>query len=102
MSENLLIYGNSGSGKTTSIQTLDPNKTFIIDADKKGLSWRGWKNSYNMVNKNYLKTSDINIIEKMLLRVNTEKDFANIEVFIIDTINGIMIDSEMERMKENG
>ena len=39
MSKVICIAGESGSGKTTSMQTLNPQSTFYIDCDKKGLSW---------------------------------------------------------------
>ena len=53
MSKVIAIAGESGSGKTTSLRNLDPASTYIFDADKKGLSWRGWKKQYNSENKNY-------------------------------------------------
>ena len=43
MANVICIAGESGSGKTTSLRNLNPAETYIIDADKKGLSWRGWK-----------------------------------------------------------
>ncbi len=43
MANLIAIMGESGSGKTTSLRNLDPSTTYIFDADKKGLSWRGWK-----------------------------------------------------------
>ena len=47
MARVIAIMGESGSGKTTSLRNLTPENTFIIDSDKKGLSWRGWKKDYN-------------------------------------------------------
>ena len=47
MSKAIMILGASGSGKTTSLEHLDPKLTFYIDADGKGLSWKGWRNQYN-------------------------------------------------------
>lgn len=32
------ISGPPSSGKTTGAMSLDPNKTYIVDADTKGLS----------------------------------------------------------------
>ena len=52
MSKTILIMGESGSGKTTSMRNLDPETTFYIDADKKGLNWKGWKEQYNLEKKN--------------------------------------------------
>ena len=100
MAMTLCVFGESGSGKTTSMRNLPPESTMYIDADQKGLSWRGWRNQYNTENKNYLQTSDKDKIQKMLVRVNDEPEFSHIKTVIIDTINGTMIDDEMERMKE--
>jgi hypothetical protein len=94
------IMGESGHGKTTSIRNLDPKKTFYIDADGKGLSFKGWKKMYNHENKNYAKTSNIESIKAAFSKV--DKDFKQFEVLIVDTVNAIMLDSEMERMKEKG
>ena len=66
MSKSILIMGESGSGKTTSMRNLKPEETFYIDADKKGLSWKGWKEQYNEENKNYMATSDVQTIMTLL------------------------------------
>lgn len=100
MARVIAIMGESGAGKTTSLRNLDPKTTFIIDADRKGLSWRGWKKQYNNANKNYVQTSDVGLINVFLKRL--DKDLAHIKVFIIDTLNGIMIDDEMKRMNDKG
>lgn len=99
MSTVIAVMGESGSGKTTSLRTLDPGETFIIDADRKGLSWRGWRKKYNYANKNYIATSNVPTIEKCLERID-KGDLKNIKVVVIDTINTIMVDDEMARMKE--
>lgn len=100
MAMTIAIMGESGSGKTTSMRNLAPEKTMYIDADQKGLSWRGWRTKYNTENKNYLQSSDKDKIMTMLTRVNCEPNFAHISTVVIDTINGIMVDDEMARMKE--
>ena len=100
MSRVICVAGESGSGKTTSLRNLDPKTTYIIDADRKGLSWKGWKAQYNKENKNYIQTSDIPTITKLLDGINTKA--THIKVAVIDTINTIMIDDEMARMKEKG
>lgn len=92
--------GESGSGKTTSMRNLDPASTFYIDCDKKGLSWKGWRKQYNTENKNYWASSDADLITKQILKISKEKP--EIKTIIIDTVNGIMIDDEFNRMKEKG
>ena len=66
MSRVILIYGQSGAGKTTSCRNLDPKSTLYIDCDGKGLSWQGWRKSFNAANKNYVRTTKIK--SKMNLR----------------------------------
>lgn len=100
MSKTIAIMGESGSGKTTSMRNLNPETTFYIDCDKKGLNWKNWKEQYSLEKKNYMATSDAKIIKLLLSKINTEQ--TKIETVIIDTLNAIMIDDEFNRMKEKG
>lgn len=92
--------GESGAGKTTSLRNLDPATTFIIDADRKGESWRGWKKQYNVDSKNFFQTSKVPTIEKIMEKV--DKELTSIKVLVIDGLSTIMVDDEVERMKEKG
>lgn len=100
MSRGILVMGESGSGKTTSLRTLNPQETFIIESDGKGLSWRGWKKQYSKENKNYFETYDAGIIKTVLDRIDTE--MPHVKVIVIDTLNMIMVNDEMNRMRERG
>ena len=100
MAKVICIAGESGSGKTTSMRNLDPATTYYIDADKKGLSWKGWRNQYNAEKKNYLKCDDVNIVRNYIKSV-AEK-CPKIKVIVVDTINGLMVADEMRRSKEKG
>lgn len=100
MSKTILIMGESGSGKTTSMRSLKPEETFYIDADKKGLNWKDWKEQYSLDKKNYIATSDSKIIRTLLNKI--DKNQTTIKTVVIDTLNGIMIDDEFSRMKEKG
>lgn len=94
------IMGESGSGKTTSMRTLDPKATYYIDCDKKGLSWKGWKSQYNAENKNYIRTDDQQKVLSLLQGINDK--CPNIKTVIVDTLNGVMVADEMRRSKEKG
>ena len=100
MAKVICIAGESGSGKTTSMRNLDLATTYYIDADKKGLSWKGWRNQYNTEKKNYLKCDDVNIVRNYIKSV-AEK-CPKIKVIVVDTINGLMVADEMRRSKEKG
>ena len=91
--------GESGSGKTTSMRKLDPESTCYIDCDKKGLSWKGWREQYNKEKRNYLKTDEQSEIMTVLKWLN-KKEGSKFRTVIIDTINGIMVADEMRRSKE--
>lgn len=46
MGQGVLIIGESGSGKSTSVESLDPKETFIINVANKPLPFKGWKTKY--------------------------------------------------------
>lgn len=98
MAKVIGIMGESGAGKTTSMRNLDPKTTFYIDCDKKGLSWKGWREQYNNENKNYLKTDDAELVLTCLKRIDKEQ--GHIKTVVVDTLNGIMVAEEMKRMKQ--
>lgn len=99
MAKVIAVMGESGSGKTTSMQNLDPKTTFYIDADRKGLSWRGWREQYSEKKGNYLKNDDVNIVRQYIRKIAEMKNW---KVIVVDTINGLMIADEMRRSKEKG
>ena len=96
MAKMLLIIGEGGSGKTSSLKNLSPKEHFYIDCDKKGLNYRGWKEDY-IEKKNYFKTNDGEIVAKLLHEISNNKP--EFKYITIDTINSIMIADEMKRMK---
>lgn len=100
MSRVICIAGESGSGKTTSMRNLDPKTTYYIDADKKGLSWKGWRSQYNSDNKNYFKCDEATIVRQYIKRL--AEACPQIKVIVVDTLNGLMVADEMRRSKEKG
>jgi hypothetical protein len=46
MGQGILIIAESGSGKSTSIEALDPKETFIINVANKPLPFKGWRKKY--------------------------------------------------------
>ena len=102
MAKVIGIMGESGSGKTTSMRNLDPKTTFYIDCDKKGLSWKGWRNTYSLEKKNYYVTDYVSIVDQLLDKINSDEQTKHIKTVVIDTLNGLMVADEVRRMKEKG
>lgn len=100
MSLVLCVMGESGSGKTTSMRNLDPKTTYYIDADRKGLSWKGWRQQFNKENRNYSRTDNVTAVRALVAGIANK--CPKIKVVVIDTINGLMIADEMRRSKEKG
>jgi RecA/RadA recombinase len=96
------IMGESGSGKTTSMNKLDPATTFYIDCDKKGLSWKGWRKQYSIEKLNYMATDQISTVSQILEKINAQENMKHIKVVVIDTLNGLMVADEVRRMKDKG
>ena len=52
MANKILILGDSGDGKTTSLRNFDPSDLYIHQCTKKRLPWKGSSKQYNLQNKN--------------------------------------------------
>lgn len=100
MANLIAIMGESGSGKTTSLRNLDPASTYIIDCDKKGLSWRGWRKQYNSEALNYTVTDNQAAVLAFLRNINDGAP--HIKTVVVDTIGGIMVADEARRRREKG
>lgn len=105
MSNLIAIVGNSGSGKSTSIRTLNPSETFIINVASKPLPFRGWRSKYTTWNKNnpngnFVNTCDIEQISKIFPYINCKRP--EIKNVILEDSQYIMAFEAMDRAKEKG
>jgi adenylate kinase family enzyme len=100
MSTTIAIIGKSGSGKSTSIRSLSPESTYIFNCDGKMLPFKGWRSRYSEDKRNYKETSSIKTIKDLIPIIS--KEATHIKVMIIDTVNAMMIDDEMARMRVKG
>ena len=96
------VIGESGSGKTTAMRNLPPEETFYIDADKKGLNWKGWRAQYSLDKKNYARTDSFTNIWKALDHIDKDEALKGIKYVVIDTLNGMMVGEEMRILAMQG
>jgi adenylate kinase family enzyme len=93
MAKVIGVMGESGAGKTTAMQNLDPSVTYYFDCDKKGLNWRGWRKQYNTERKNFCVSDNFMVVDKALRQINERRP--DIKYIVIDTLNGLMVAEEM-------
>lgn len=99
MSRMICVMGESGSGKTTAMRTLDPATTYYIDCDKKGLAWRGWRKQYSAESKNYYADRDLAKVYSFLQNINAKAP--HIKTVVIDTLNTAMVDKEIKSLGDS-
>lgn len=82
MSNFVICLGASGSGKSTSIKSLDPKETVVINVLGKRLPFKGSNSMYNTENKNLFKVASWDSVLKLLNKIN--KSLSNVKNIIID------------------
>ncbi len=103
MSNTILILGDSGTGKSTSLRNLDPSKTLIINILDKPLPFRGYKSKYTKLSQdgltgNYYETDDHEKITRVIKLVNQKRpDITNL---IIDDFGFTITNTYMRRSRE--
>lgn len=105
MSNTSLIIGESGTGKSTSLATLDPQETFIINVLDKPLPFKGYKKNYVQLSKdgktgNYYASDDYFALIKVIKHI--DKNRPEIKNLIIDDWQYTMCNEFMRRATETG
>jgi len=100
MSKLVAIVGDSGTGKSTGIKTLNPKETYIINASGKELPFRGSDKLYNTVNKNY---KELEVSKDILALLKTLSEKApEIKNIVIEDANYIMGFNLVNKATETG
>lgn len=107
-SELIGICGQSGTGKTTSIESLNPVETFMINVSNKPLPFQGWMKKYKQFTTtteegkkgNYYATNESPKIVNMLGYIS--EFMPHIKQVIIDDYQYTMADFFMKKANEKG
>lgn len=106
MANGILIVAESGSGKSTSIENLNPKETFIINISGKALPFAGWRKKYEVWNKdtnpagNLYITSNVRSIEACIKYVSEKRP--EIKNLIIDDFQYMSSFEFFDRSSEKG
>jgi len=100
MANKILILGQSGTGKSTSIRNLDNQETYIIQLVKKELPFRAWKKKYNADLKNIAVLKDSVSIQGYLKSISDNAP--HIKTVVIDDLQYLMSVEFIERVFESG
>jgi len=105
MAQSVLVIADSGTGKSTSIRTLDPKETFIINIANKPLPFQGWKKNYTLISKdnpkgNMTSASSAPGIIKAMQHVNDK--MPNIKTLIVDDWQYMSSFEYFDRANEKG
>ena len=105
MSNAVLVLGESGSGKSTSMRTLSPEETFIVNVIGKPLPFRGAKSKYQQLSSdgltgNYYATDDTNTIKRIINLVQTKRP--DIRTLILDDFGYTITNSFMRKANQRG
>ena len=104
MSTLVGIVGQSGTGKSTSIETLNPKETVIINVSNKPLPFKGWTSNYTQgklsEGANYISTDVAATIVQALKYISDNRP--EIKYVIIDDLQYLMSFEFMAKAKEKG
>lgn len=100
MANICMILGKSGSGKSTSIKTLDPKETVVFNVLKKRLPFKGSKAIYNTENKNLFNVDEYSTIVTYLIGINDK--MPNVKNVIIDDMTYVMRKEYFKTAKVTG
>ena len=105
MAQSILVIAESGTGKSTSIESLDPKETFIINVANKPLPFKGWKKKYTLWSKenplgNMYDKASVGNIEACIKYVNDKRP--EIKNLIIDDFQYMSSFEFFDRCDEKG
>lgn len=105
MSNSVLIIGESGAGKSTSIRTLNSSETFIINVLGKSFPFRGGNKEYLPVSEdrltgNLFATDNNGQVLRAIQFINAKR--LDIKNLVIDDFSYLMTNEYMYRSMEKG
>ena len=92
MADVAIILGKSGTGKSTSLKTLDPKTTVVVNIKGKRLPFKGSTSMYNAENKNLFNVDDAADVVSLLKAIDANAKH----------VKTVIIDDFIYMMREKG
>jgi len=105
LAQEILVIGPSGTGKSTSLEGLDPKETVIINPTKKALPFKGFRSNYVEATKENQQGNFYNVDTPALVIAALEhvsNKIPHIKNVVLDDANYIMAFEFIARAKEVG
>lgn len=100
MSNLVIILGASGAGKSTSIKTLKPEETVVLNVLGKDLPFKGSRVNYTREKLNLIQPTSWENVQSMMRSISNNKP--NVKNIVIDDAIYIMRTEFFDRSKEKG
>lgn len=100
MANICMILGKSGTGKSTSIKTLKPEETVVVNLLNKKLPFKGSAKMYSTEKKNMFKLSEYQDIVSLIGNISSHA--THVKTVIIDDMIYMMRKEYFKRAKESG
>ena len=102
----ILLQGESSTGKSTSLETMPPEETYIISPNGKDLPFKGGAKKYNKEQGNKLTTTQLTAIPKVLKTLSDDEKYGHVKYVIIEDFthffNARLIDKAFIAKKAGG
>lgn len=99
MSRLIFIVGDSGTGKSYSLKTLDPQSSFVINCVGKDMPWRKWSDTWSREKKNHSVTTNWETIVKTMLWI--DKKAPHIKNIVIDDFQYVMSFEYLQHLEKD-
>lgn len=95
-----IILGKSGSGKSTSIKTLNPDESVVVNVLKKRLPFKGSSSIFNEEKQNLIGIDTYDALISFIQHVDA--NMPNIKTLVVDDSIYVMRKEFFKRAKEVG
>lgn len=100
MSKLVIVLGASGAGKSTSIKSLNPQETVVLNVLGKDLPFKGSRANYTREKLNLIQPSSWENVVSMMQSISKNKP--NVHNIVVDDAIYIMRTEFFDRSKEKG